>query len=180
MSLPPEHSHELRGFDSARLLVQSCYYTFDKQLDSLKQLRVMCLAQGYFDSSCSFILFNPVWCGGGISRFKSRWEEFCWKISNTHARTYHNQRISLRLKNRLFLSHFPRANLTCVWCRFGANNGLDYNEVGLFEVSPWLLVQMNSIWYLQHPLWISPPAPQPPLPTTWSAFVIELPNEGDF
>lgn len=128
-------------------------------MDSLKQLRVMYLAQGYFDSSSSFILFNLVGCGGGISRFKSRWEEFCWKISTTHARTYHNQRISLRLKNRLFLSLFPRANLTYVWCRFGAYNGLDYNEVGLFEVSPWLLVQMNSIWYLQHLLWISPPAP---------------------
>lgn len=107
------------------LLYSSCCYI----LDSLKQLRVMYLAQEYFDSSSSFMLFHPLGCGGGINRFKGRWKEFCCEISATHAHIYHNQRIFLRLKNWLFLSLFPRANLTYAWCRFGANNILDYNEV---------------------------------------------------
>lgn len=87
------------------------------------------LTEGVFDSTSSFTLFNPVGCGGGINRFKSRWEEFCCEISTTHAHIYHNQRISQRLNNRLFLSLFPRANLTYAWCRFRANNTLIYNEV---------------------------------------------------
>lgn len=113
---------------SALFIIQSCNYTFDKQSASLKQLGVMHLAQGYFSSS-DFMLFNPGGCGGGINRFKSTWEEFSWKISTTHAHIHPNQRIFPRLKNRLFLSLFPRANHTFAWCRFGEKNVLDYNEL---------------------------------------------------
>lgn len=106
-----------------------CLHAHSGELFKTAEGDVGYLAEGFFDSSSSFVLFNPAGCGGGINRFKSRWEEFCCKISTTHARTNHNQRISPRLNNRLFLSLFPRANLTYAWCRFRANNTHDYNEV---------------------------------------------------
>lgn len=135
--------------------IQSCYYSFDKQLDSLKQLRVMHLAQGYFDASSSFMLFNPIGCGGGINRFKSRWEEFCWKISTPYAHTYQNQRIFPRLKNWLFLSSFPRANLTYACSDLGQIIFSIIMKWWLFEVSPQLFLPIpystsNTI-YGSHP-----------------------------
>lgn len=120
------------------------------------KLRVSYVTQGYFECSSSFMLFNLVGCGGGKNRFKSRWEEFLWKISTAHAHIYHNQRIFLRLKNQLFLSLFPSANLTYAWCRFGVNNILDYNEViavwsfSLAVWIKWIPYSMSNTIYRSH------------------------------
>lgn len=127
-------------------------------MDLLKQLRVTYLVEGYINSCLSLTLFNRVGCGGGINRFKSRWEEQCSAISATHAHIYPNQRIFLRLKNQLFLSLFPRAILTYVWCRFGVNNILDYNEVvavwsfSLAVLMKWIPYGTSNTFYGTHSL----------------------------